>query len=72
MRYHRILARITICIVIGLMLTMSLPNFILSGQPSIALAAPKINITTTSLPDGEVGGLYSETISATGGVTPYS
>ncbi|MHC4714273.1 MAG: putative Ig domain-containing protein, partial [Planctomycetota bacterium] len=31
-----------------------------------------LEITTTSLPDGEVGVAYSQTLQATGGVTPYS
>jgi hypothetical protein len=31
-----------------------------------------LNITTTSLPDGDAGVFYSETLQATGGVTPYS
>jgi len=36
-------------------------------------AAPEpLDITTTSLPDGEVGVAYSQTLAATGGVTPYS
>ncbi|MHC4713164.1 MAG: putative Ig domain-containing protein, partial [Planctomycetota bacterium] len=31
-----------------------------------------LDITTTSLPDGQVGVSYSQTVQATGGVTPYS
>ncbi|MHC4715154.1 MAG: Ig domain-containing protein, partial [Planctomycetota bacterium] len=31
-----------------------------------------LNITTASLPDGQIGVGYSETMAATGGVTPYS
>lgn len=33
---------------------------------------PSVNITTTSLNDGIVGTSYSQTLSATGGTTPYS
>ncbi|MHC4712700.1 MAG: putative Ig domain-containing protein, partial [Planctomycetota bacterium] len=46
-----------------------------TGQHTIEItkggAAP-LNITTLSLPDGQVGVAYSETLAATGGVTPYS
>ena len=37
----------------------------------ITIAAP-LKITTTSLPDGLVGTAYSATLTATGGITPYS
>jgi len=33
---------------------------------------PDLEITTTSLPNGEVSTSYSEQLAATGGVTPYS
>ncbi|MHC4712023.1 MAG: putative Ig domain-containing protein [Planctomycetota bacterium] len=39
---------------------------------SITVAATDVNITTTSLPDGTVNVSYSQTVSATGGETPYS
>ena len=33
---------------------------------------PDLQITTTSLPNGQVNVAYSETVQATGGVTPYT
>jgi len=39
---------------------------------SITVAPEDLVITTTSLPDGQVGVAYSQTLAATGGVTPYS
>jgi hypothetical protein len=39
---------------------------------SITVNAEVLNITTTSLPDGTVSVSYSETVSASGGVTPYT
>ena len=33
---------------------------------------PDLVVTTSSLPDGQVGVVYSQTLAATGGVTPYS
>ena len=44
-------------------------------QLSIAVSPPPTappNIQTTSLPNGQRGGAYSQTLQATGGVTPYS
>src|SRR5262245_10727460 len=42
--------------------------------PVLALAQvpPPVVITTTSLPDGTTGIAVSETLSASGGVTPYT
>ncbi len=37
-----------------------------------ALVSPPLNITTTSLPNGQVGSAYSATLAATGGTTPYT
>ncbi|MHC4714186.1 MAG: putative Ig domain-containing protein, partial [Planctomycetota bacterium] len=39
---------------------------------TIISAPDPLEITTTSLPDGEVGIAYSQTLQATGGLTPYS
>jgi hypothetical protein len=40
---------------------------------SIVVTPPAtLTITTTSLPDGSVGGAYSQTAAATGGITPYT
>src|ERR1019366_1873988 len=40
---------------------------------TIAASGPApLNITTTSLPNGQVGSLYSATLAATGGTTPYT
>lgn len=39
---------------------------------SITIAAPPLSITTTTMPSGSVGGAYSVTLQATGGVTPYT
>jgi hypothetical protein len=39
---------------------------------SITINPETLTITTTSLPDGQVGVAYSETLQASGGVTPYS
>jgi hypothetical protein len=39
---------------------------------TINASIPDLEITTTSLPDGESGTAYNQTVSATGGVTPYS
>ena len=35
-------------------------------------AAPALTVTTTSLPGGSVGQAYSQSVTATGGTTPYS
>lgn len=46
-----------------------------TGQASftIAIAASgTVTITTTSLPDATIGTAYSQTVTATGGTTPYS
>ncbi len=37
-----------------------------------ASAPPTLSITTTSLPNGQVGSAYTATLSATGGATPYT
>ncbi|MHC4713441.1 MAG: putative Ig domain-containing protein [Planctomycetota bacterium] len=39
---------------------------------SIYIAPADVDITTTSLPDGKVGDSYSQTVQATGGLTPYT
>ncbi|MHC4713421.1 MAG: putative Ig domain-containing protein, partial [Planctomycetota bacterium] len=39
---------------------------------SIDVAPEDLVITTSSLPDGTVAVAYSQTLAATGGVTPYS
>jgi len=38
---------------------------------SIAIPADLV-VTTSSLPDGQIGAAYSQTLAATGGVTPYT
>lgn len=51
-----------------------------SGSPAqtantsftLTIASAKLAITTLSLPNGQVGTPYSQTLSATGGITPYS
>jgi PKD repeat protein len=39
---------------------------------SITVNPETLVVTTASLPDGQVGAAYSQTLAATGGVTPYS
>ena len=39
---------------------------------SISISAPPLSVTTLSLPGGAVGIAYSQTLAATGGVTPYT
>ncbi|MHC4713671.1 MAG: putative Ig domain-containing protein, partial [Planctomycetota bacterium] len=39
---------------------------------SITINPPPLEITTTTLPDGQVGVAYSQNLQATGGITPYS
>ena len=39
---------------------------------TIAVSIPPPNITTTSLPNGQVGSPYSATLAATGGTMPYT
>jgi hypothetical protein len=43
-----------------------------SANLSITISAPTLKITTTGLPTGVVNNSYSATVSATGGVTPYT
>ncbi|WP_312599344.1 putative Ig domain-containing protein, partial [Brevundimonas sp.] len=43
----------------------------ISSAYSIVIAAPTIVITPTTLPAGETGVAYSQTFSATGGISPY-
>jgi large repetitive protein len=44
-----------------------------SGQtPSVTISYQTLGVTTTTLPDGTVGGAYSENLSAAGGNSPYS
>ena len=50
------------------------PSATASRQLAIAVSAPPpapLNITTTGLPGGKVNVTYSQTLQATGGVTPY-
>jgi hypothetical protein len=39
---------------------------------ALTVDPPALSITTTSLPSGSVGGAYSQTLTATGGTTPYT
>lgn len=39
---------------------------------ALTIDPPPLSITTTSLPSGSVGGAYSQTLTATGGTTPYT
>ncbi len=39
---------------------------------SIAISAPPLSVTTSSLPGGTLGSAYSQTLAATGGITPYT
>src|SRR5262245_8925494 len=39
---------------------------------SLTIAAPGLAITTNSLPNGQQGVAYSQTLAATGGITPYT
>jgi IPT/TIG domain/Putative Ig domain len=41
-------------------------------QSAFTFSAPPLEITTTSLPPGSVGATYKTTLSATGGVPPYT
>ncbi len=42
-----------------------------SANLSIAISAPLLSVTTSSLPGGTLGSSYSQTLAATGGITPY-
>ncbi len=42
-----------------------------SANLSISISAPPLSVTTQSLPGGVMGVAYSQTLAATGGVTPY-
>lgn len=48
------------------------PQKTATASLSIAITAPALNITTTSLMNGVVNQSYSATLAATGGVTPYT
>lgn len=39
---------------------------------SIAITAPTLSVTTTSLPGGNINVAYSQTLHASGGITPYT
>src|SRR6202158_4244491 len=39
---------------------------------ALTVTGPALQITTTSLPDGQVGTAYSATLAATGGASPYT
>ena len=43
-----------------------------SQQLSIVVSPPPLTITTTSLPNAQLNSSYSQTVSATGGVPPYT
>ena len=43
-----------------------------SANLSITISAPTLKVTTTSLPGGSIGTAYSQTLTATGGITPYT
>ena len=43
-----------------------------SANLSIIISAPPLSVTTSSLVGGSIGNAYSQTLQATGGVTPYS
>ncbi len=43
-----------------------------SATLSITITAPTLSVTTTSLPGGSIGTPYSQTLAATGGITPYT
>ena len=55
-------------------LTATVSNTSRRASATITLtgAAPPLQITTTSLPNGRVGTAYSATLTATGGRAPYS
>ena len=43
-----------------------------SGNTSISISAPALNITTASLPAGTINTAYSANLAGSGGVTPYT
>jgi hypothetical protein len=43
-----------------------------SANLSISISAPPLSVTTSSLAGGTLGTAYSATLSATGGITPYT
>jgi hypothetical protein len=43
-----------------------------SANLSIVISAPPLSVTTSSLVGGSIGNAYSQTLQATGGITPYS
>jgi hypothetical protein len=58
-------------------LTLSLAAVVVNGcgantDATRTVAPPPLTITTTSLPNGQVGTAYSATLAATGGTTPYT
>jgi hypothetical protein len=48
------------------------PTKTASANLSITITAPPLSVTTLSLPGGTLGTAYSQTLGATGGITPYS
>ncbi|MFZ3262852.1 MAG: putative Ig domain-containing protein [Terriglobales bacterium] len=48
------------------------PAMTASANLSIAISAPPLSVTTSSLPGGTLGSAYSQTLAATGGITPYT
>ena len=48
------------------------PKKTASANLSITITATTLKVTTTSLPVGSIGTAYSQTLAATGGITPYT
>jgi Putative Ig domain len=59
-------------LVCGLVLAGCSGDSKVSTNPQPTPDPPPISVTTTSLPDGQVGGNYSATLTATGGKAPLS
>ena len=51
---------------------LAIDDFSLTAQGTGGSTCPTISLSPTSLPSGTQGGLYSQTLSATGGVGPYT
>jgi len=48
------------------------PKKTASANLSITISATTLKVTTASLPGGSIGTAYSQTLAATGGITPYT